>query len=158
VIFATVGSTQIPFERFVRALEALPGEQLLVQHGPVEPPASAARTNAFMQFPQMIESMEAADVVVCHAGAGSILCALRAGHTPVVVPRLKRYQETVDDHQVEFSRALATDGKVIAVEDLDDLAAAVKAAPPRCSAGQRSGLLPIQAAVREALHASPSLN
>ena len=156
MIFATVGSTQIPFERFVRALDALPGEQLLVQHGPVKPPAGAAQANAFMQFPQMIESMEAADVVVCHAGAGSILCALRAGHTPVVVPRLKRYQETVDDHQVEFSRALAVEGKVIAVEDLDRLSAAVEAAPPRTSAGERSGLLPIQAAVREALCASPS--
>jgi beta-1,4-N-acetylglucosaminyltransferase len=156
VIFATVGSTQIPFERFVRALDALPGEQLLVQHGPVEPPAAAARANAFMQFPQMIESMEAADVVVCHAGAGSILCALRAGHTPVVVPRLKRYAETVDDHQVEFSRALAEEGKVIAVEDLNRLSAAVESAPRRRAAGERTGLLPIQTAVRAALQASPS--
>jgi len=153
VIFATVGSTQIPFARFVRALESLPGERLLVQHGPVDPPPAAARANAFMQFPEMIESMEAADVVVCHAGAGSILCALRAGHTPVVVPRLKRYQETVDDHQVEFSRALAAEGKVIAVEDLDRLGEAVASAPARRSAEDRSGLLPIQAAVREALYA-----
>ncbi len=153
MIFATVGSTQIPFRRFMRALESLPGERLLVQHGPVDPPPGAARTNAFMQFPEMIESMEAAEVVVCHAGAGSILCALRAGHTPVVVPRLKRYQETVDDHQVEFSRALAAEGKVIAVEDLDELGAAVAAAPPRRSAEDRSGLLPIQVAVREALYA-----
>jgi len=156
VIFATVGSTQIPFERFIRALETLPGDQLLVQHGPVPPPAGAARANAFMQFPEMIESMEAADVVVCHAGAGSILCALRAGHTPVVVPRLKRYQETVDDHQVEFSRALAAEGKVIAVEDLDRLSEAVKAAPARRRAEERSELLPIQAAVREVLLASVS--
>jgi UDP-N-acetylglucosamine transferase subunit ALG13 len=157
VIFATVGSTQIPFGRFIRALETLPVEQLLVQHGPVEPPAGAARASAFMRFPQMIESMEAADAVVCHAGAGSILCALRAGHTPVVVPRLKRYQETVDDHQVEFSRALAAEGKVITVEDLNRLRAAVEAAPARRSAEERSGLLPIQAAVREALHAPSRL-
>jgi beta-1,4-N-acetylglucosaminyltransferase len=153
VIFATVGSTQIPFERFMRALESLPGERLLVQHGPVDPPPGAARANAFMQFPEMIESMEAAEVVVCHAGAGSILCALRAGHTPVVVPRLKRYQETVDDHQVEFSRALAAQGKVIAVEDLGKLGTAVASAPARRSASQRGGLLPIQAAVRQALYA-----
>jgi hypothetical protein len=73
----------------------------------------------------------------------------------VVVPRLKRYQETVDDHQVEFSRALAAEGKVIAVEDLHRLSAAVKGAPSRRCAEQRTGLLPIQAAVREALHASP---
>jgi len=153
VIFATVGSTQIPFRRFMRALESLPGERLFVQHGPVDPPPGAARANAFMQFPEMIESMEAAEVVVCHAGAGSVLCALRAGHTPVVVPRLKRYQETVDDHQVEFSRALAAEGKVIAIEDLSELGAAVAAAPRRRSAEDRRGLLPIQVAVREALYA-----
>jgi len=156
VIFATVGSTQIPFERFVRALEQLPGEQMLVQHGPVEPPGGAARASAFMQFPEVIESMEAADVVVCHAGAGSILCALRSGHTPVVVPRLRRFDETVDDHQLEFSRALAAEGKVIAVEDLSRLAGAVEAAPSRRQTGERGGrLLPIQVAVRGALQASP---
>lgn len=153
MIFATVGSTQIPFERFMRALETLPGEQLLVQHGPVPPPVAAARSTAFMQFPQVIESMEQADVVVCHAGAGSILCAMRAGHTPVVVPRLRRFRETVDDHQLELARMLAGQGKVDAVEDLDRLAEAVASANPRQPPEERSGLLPIQAAVREALHA-----
>jgi UDP-N-acetylglucosamine transferase subunit ALG13 len=153
VIFATVGSTQIPFERLVRALERLPGEQLIAQHGPVPPPAGAAGSRAFMQFPEVIESMERADVVVCHAGAGSILCALRAGHTPVVVPRLKRYEETVDDHQVELARALAADGKVIAVEELGLLSEAVARAPRRREPEQQTGMLTIQSAVRDALHA-----
>lgn len=152
MIFATVGSTQFRFERLVRALEALPGEQLFVQHGPVNPPAGAQRATAFMQFPEVVESMERADTVVCHAGAGSILCALRAGHTPVVVPRLKQFQETVDDHQVELGRALAAEGKAICVEDLGELAARVASAPPRRLPEERDGLLPIQAAVREALY------
>jgi beta-1,4-N-acetylglucosaminyltransferase len=156
VIFATVGSTQIPFERLVRALEGLPGEQLLVQHGPVPPPAGAAESRAYMQFPEVIESMERADVVVCHAGAGSILCALRVGHTPVVVPRLGRYQETVDDHQVELARALAEEDKVICVEELDRLAGIMSTVPPRRPPQQQSGMLSIQTAVREVLH--PSLS
>lgn len=154
MIFATVGSTQIPFERFVRALEALPGDRLLAQHGPVPPPAGAARTEAFMSFPEVVESMRRADAVVCHAGAGSILCALRAGHVPVVVPRLKRFGETVDDHQVELAQTLAGEGKVRHVEDLSDLSGAVAAAPPRRPVERRVGLLPIQAAVRDVLHAS----
>jgi UDP-N-acetylglucosamine transferase subunit ALG13 len=156
VIFATVGSTQIRFDRFTRALGALPGDELFVQHGPMDAPAGAGRAVAYMQFPEVVESMEAADAVVCHAGAGSILCALRVGHTPVVVPRLKRFEETVDDHQVEFSRALAAQGKVIAVEDLDLLAAAVEGAPRRRSPRERTALRPIQRAVREALHGAPA--
>jgi UDP-N-acetylglucosamine transferase subunit ALG13 len=106
-----------------------------------------------MQFPEVIESMQQAEAVVCHAGAGSILCAFRAGHMPVVVPRMKRYGETVDDHQVELARALAGEGKVLFVDELERLAEVVSEAPPRQPPEQREGLLPIQAAVREALRA-----
>jgi beta-1,4-N-acetylglucosaminyltransferase len=153
VIFATVGSTQIPFERLVRALESLPGDELLVQHGPVPPPAGAARSQAYMRFPEVIESMRAADAVICHAGAGSILCALRVGHTPIVVPRLGRYRETVDDHQVELAQALAEEGKVIRVDEVERLVEAVATAPPRRPPEEREGMLSIQTAVREVLHA-----
>lgn len=153
MIFATVGSTQFPFQRLVSALDDLPGEQLLAQHGPVSPPANAARSCAFMQFPEVIESMRQADVVISHAGAGSILCAVREGHTPVVVPRLKHYGEAVDDHQVEFAEALAETGNVIVVDDISRLASSVASAPPRTPVAKREGMLPIQSAVREALHA-----
>lgn len=151
MIFVTVGSTQIPFERLIRALDRLPGGTLSVQHGPVPPPPKAGEKRAFMEFPEIMERMQAADTVVCHAGAGSILCALRAGHTPVVVPRLERYGETVDDHQLELARALAADGRVIAVEDLERLSTAIAGAPPRRPRGESDELLPIQVAVREAI-------
>jgi UDP-N-acetylglucosamine transferase subunit ALG13 len=153
MIFATVGSTQIPFERLVRALDGFSGDRLFVQHGPVAAPVGAAWSKAYMQFPEVLESMRRADVVVCHAGAGSILCARRAGHKPVVVPRLKRFGETVDDHQVEFAAALAAEGSVVAVSDLGGLEEAIALAPPRRPPRPRAALLPIQAAVREVLHA-----
>lgn len=153
MIFATVGSTSIRFDRFVDALEALPGRaDLLVQHGPMRAPEGAGRAVPYLQFPEVVESMEVADVVISHAGAGSILCALRVGHTPIVVPRLKRFEETVDDHQVEFARALAAQGKVIAIEDLERLPEAVARAPRRLEATASDRPRPIQVAVREALY------
>jgi UDP-N-acetylglucosamine transferase subunit ALG13 len=153
LIFVTVGSTQFDFGRLMEALAALPAADLSVQHGPATPPPGAAEARAFMEFPEVVEQMEAADTVICHAGAGSILCALRAGHTPVVVPRLQRYRETVDDHQMELARALHAEGRVIAVEDLSTLAEAVAAAPPRRVREESDELLPIQVAVREAIFA-----
>lgn len=151
MIFATVGSTQIPFERLMHGLAELPGEELFVQHGPVPPPPNAAWSSAYMQFPDVVANMERADAVVCHAGAGSILCALRVGHVPIVVPRLKRYRETVDDHQLEFARALAVDGKVVCADDLGRLAEIVAKAQPRREPEELGEVPPIQAAVREAL-------
>jgi exopolysaccharide biosynthesis glucuronosyltransferase PssE len=151
VIFVTVGSTEIPFARLIQALARLPADELRVQYGGGAPPAHAAEAVDFMSFGEVMERVEAADVVVCHAGAGSILCAVRAGHTPVVVPRLKRFSEAVTDHQAELARALAHEGKVSAVYHESRLAEAVAATPPRrppLAGGER----PLHVAVRAALH------
>ena len=63
-----------------------------------------------------------------HAGAGSVLLALAAGKRPVVVPRLARLGEAVDDHQLVFARHLAGTGTVTIVEDLAELVPAVGSA------------------------------
>ena len=55
----------------------------------------------------MLECFRSADKVVTHAGVGSILCADREGHVPLVVPRRHDLGEHVDDHQLELARALA---------------------------------------------------
>ncbi|HET8863034.1 MAG TPA: glycosyltransferase [Solirubrobacterales bacterium] len=140
MIFATVGShPTFRFDRFLRALETLPAGELVVQHGPGEPPANATLAAPWMTFAEIVEGMERATHVVSHAGVGTILCAVRAGHVPVVFPRLKRYGETVDDHQLELGRRLAGDGRLVLVEDESRLAAAVAAAPPRGAAAGLDG-------------------
>jgi UDP-N-acetylglucosamine transferase subunit ALG13 len=154
VIFATVGShPAYGFDRFLRALESVPGE-LVVQHGPGEPPPNAARAVAWMSFPEIVEQMERAEHVVSHAGAGTILCAARAGHVPIVFPRLERYGETVDDHQLELARRLAADGTVAIAESESQLLAALGSTPPR---GAEAALLAgadLVAAVRGELAAA----
>jgi UDP-N-acetylglucosamine transferase subunit ALG13 len=79
--------------------------------------------------------LELADIVVSHAGVGTILCAIRAGHTPVIIPRLKRHGEAVDDHQADLAAALANHGTVWLAPSIDDLPAAVAAVPPRRERG-----------------------
>lgn len=70
--------------------------------------------------------MREADVIVTHAGVGSALAAIRAGHRAVYVPRRARHGEHVDDHQVEMARELDRRGLVLAREadsvTADDLA------------------------------------
>jgi len=132
VTFATVGShPTYRFERFLSALESVSAEELVVQHGPGTPPTTAAVAAPWMTFADIACYMERAEHVVSHAGAGTILCAVRAGHVPIVFPRLRRFGETVDDHQLELARRLAADGTVVVVENAADLAAALEAAPAR---------------------------
>jgi len=150
VIFVTVGTHQQPFARLLAALSGLPPGELVVQHGYGPAPAGVARAVAFMSFSEMTEQFEAADAVVTHAGVGSILFAMRVGHTPIAVPRYSRYGEHVDDHQVELTRALAERGHVVALWQGEDLAAKLADAPPRRPAPE-TGDRPIHAAVRAAM-------
>lgn len=132
MIFVTVGTHHQPFERLLNALGALDGHDLVVQYGPAAaPPPGVARAEAYMPFDAMLECFREADVVVTHAGVGSILCARREGHVPLVVPRRGDLDEHVDEHQAELTRALETRGGVVAVWDTGALAAAVASAPPR---------------------------
>jgi UDP-N-acetylglucosamine transferase subunit ALG13 len=149
VIFATCGSSHLGFDRMMEALAAFDSDLLHVQHGPAKPPP-AARADAYLSFAEVVEQIDKASVVVSHAGVGSILCALRAGHTPIVFPRLKRYAETVDDHQAELARALADRGSVLVAWNGEDLAAALASVPPRglvTSVGSET----LHAAVRAAI-------
>ncbi|CAN5334056.1 glycosyltransferase [soil metagenome] len=47
-----------------------------------------------------------ADVVIAHAGTGAALTALEQGKCPILVPRLARFGEHIDDHQVQIGREM----------------------------------------------------
>lgn len=149
MIFATCGSSGIPFRRMMLALRELPPAELHVQHGPVPPPP-CARAYPYLPFGDLLRLAEQADVYVSHAGVGSILCALRTGRVPIVFPRLKRYGEMVDDQQVELAEALEQRGAVVVAHDAEQLLEAVSNAPSR-TAVTASVANQLSAAVRAAI-------
>lgn len=154
MIFATVGShPTFEFDRFLRALESVPDDDMVVQFGPGTPPANARLAVPWMSFAEIVESMEKASRVVSHAGVGTILCAVQAGHVPVVVPRLQRFSETVDDHQLGLGRALAETGRVVLVEEVSELPQRL-AETPRRGEGSPLGGSELVGAVRHELLAA----
>lgn len=151
MIFATVGTHHDGFPRMLDALEALGSVELVVQHGYGRPPTNASSAAPFLSFPEMAKNFAAADVVVTHAGVGSILMAVKSGHVPVVMPRLKRRGEHVDDHQLELAERMAARGLVRVAWEGDGLAELVRDVPRR---GPDVSLpeTGLHAAVRDALH------
>ena len=138
MIFATVGTHQQPFQRLLDALGELEVDELVVQHGAGAAPANAARAEAFMPFDAMLECFRAADRVITHAGVGSVLCATREGHVPLVVPRRPELGEHVDGHQAELTRALGEQGSVIPVWETAELAALLAGALRRSEVKERA--------------------
>jgi UDP-N-acetylglucosamine transferase subunit ALG13 len=121
MIFVTIGTSE-PFDRLLRTLDGLRGtEELIVQRGSSGIELVGARSVDFLSYDQFVEHIRAARVVVAHAGAGSVMTCLAHGKRPVVVPRLSRFGETSDDHQLAFGRRLAEAGLATFVEDPERL-------------------------------------
>jgi UDP-N-acetylglucosamine transferase subunit ALG13 len=126
VIFVTVGTNEARFDRLLKALEDLPANtDLFVQHGPSPIRPRGATCTDYIGFDEMVERVRQAQIVVTHAGVGSVLTALLNGTRPIVVPRLQRFGEAVDDHQLEFGRRAREAGFVTLVEDAGTLVAAI---------------------------------
>jgi beta-1,4-N-acetylglucosaminyltransferase len=128
VILVAVGSSQFAFDRLLRAVEDLPrSEPIVVQHGPSEIRPTGVSCMDFAPLETFVRLIREARVVVTHAGVGSILLALANGKKPYIVPRLRAFGETVDDHQVESARRFARSGVVTLVEKPELLAAKIAA-------------------------------
>jgi len=129
VIFVTLGTQAYPFDRLLGGLDGL-DEELVVQGGASSHRPAGAGWFDYLEYPQLVEYVRRARAVVSHAGVGSVMTAVAEGKRPLVVPRLHRFGEAVDDHQVPFARRLAEAGLVTLVEDPAGLPAALADPPP----------------------------
>ena len=75
----------------------------------------------------MIKNVEDARIVITHGGPASFIMPLQIGKTPIVVPRQHRFDEHVNDHQVEFAKNVAERMEtIIPVEDISKLGDVIK--------------------------------
>jgi len=103
VIFVTVG-TQGPFDRLVRAVDrwaARAGEaDVLAQIGPRAWRPEHVRWTEALEPAAYARAFEEAEIVVSHAGIGTLVTALERGKALIVMPRLASQREHRNDHQV----------------------------------------------------------
>lgn len=149
-VVVTLGGEKFSFHRAVHALRPvlaqLPGEVHInwqlgttpAPKGMQDVPSGPGVQHDFDYFlpaAQLRHLIADADLVIAHAGVGSVLTALAAGKVCVVLPRRVDHDEHIDNHQVQLADALAERDLVHAVEPaalrVDDLrtAAAGKVEP-----------------------------
>jgi UDP-N-acetylglucosamine--N-acetylmuramyl-(pentapeptide) pyrophosphoryl-undecaprenol N-acetylglucosamine transferase len=119
----TVGTTESDgFRRLVEALiPLLPGVEVLWQTGVTDVSGLGIEGRETVPHEELVEALGSSDLVVAHAGTGAAITALERGICPVMVPRLRRYGEHVDDHQVQIAHELARRGLAVTahVAELD---------------------------------------
>jgi beta-1,4-N-acetylglucosaminyltransferase len=116
------------FDRLLQKMDEIAGnlgEEVLMQIGHTSFRPQNAKWFDFTTEAVIKEWCSKARVVVTHP-AMSILDAQEQGTPVVVVPRLRKYNEVIDDHQLDFARELEKEGKVIAVYEVDKLEEVLK--------------------------------
>ncbi|MDO5346529.1 MAG: glycosyltransferase [Lachnospiraceae bacterium] len=127
MIFVTVGTHEQPFNRLVEYVDKLKekkviNEEVVIQTGfSTYEPRNCAWKQLF-PYQDMVKYVEEARIVITHGGPSSFIMPLQIGKIPIVVPRQKQFNEHVNNHQVEFVKAVAEkQGNIIAVEDITNL-------------------------------------
>jgi len=111
LIFLTVGS-QLPFDRLVGYCEELeqmfPGKyEVFYQTARENDKSGKPNYTDHLNIDDFSKKIEECDIVVTHAGIGSIISALLNSKYIVVVPREFQYGEHRNDHQIDTSLELS---------------------------------------------------
>lgn len=121
-----------------RLVALLPADaEVLWQTGTTDVSGLGIEAREVVPADELMQAVAEADVVVAHSGTGSALTAMDAGKCPVLLPRLARFGEHIDDHQLQIAQELHRRGLGITcpVEDLTDdvlqtaMARSVRAVP-----------------------------
>lgn len=127
MIFVTVGTHEQPFNRLIKKVDELKRdgviqEDVIMQTGFSTYEPKYCEWSKLIPYQQMIKNVGDARIVITHGGPASFIMPLQIGKVPIVVPRQHKFDEHVNDHQVEFSRNVAERmGTIIPVEDIEKL-------------------------------------
>ncbi len=122
MIFVTVGS-QMPFDRLIHGVAAWAAVQsdapnVLAQVGETQLRPAVLHAVSSLSPEEFRSAVSEAEIIIAHAGMGSVLTAMEFGKPLVVLPRKGVLRETRNDHQIATARWLAgKEGVFVAMED-----------------------------------------
>jgi len=130
MIFLTVG-TQFPFDRLVKAVDKAAGTNGFDEHIVAQIGESSYRPENFEAAPAFEKALfdqhfSKADGVISHAGMGTITMALDHRKPLLVMPRLKKYGEVVNDHQLAIAKKFEQLGYLLVAYSNEDIPVKMK--------------------------------
>ena len=130
MIFLTVG-TQFSFDRLVKAVDELVeanglDEKIFAQIGNSTYRPKNFEATSELEKSVFDEHFNRADGIISHAGMGTISMAMERRKPLLVMPRLSKYGEVVNDHQVAISRKFEELHYLLVAYDQTDLSVKIE--------------------------------
>lgn len=127
MIFVVLGTQKFQCNRLLQIIDELIdagsiSEEVYAQRGHSDYEPKNYAVADFLSKEEFENKIEECSLLITHSGVGTILSGMNH-HKPVIVfPRLKKYKEHVDDHQLDIARAFSKKNLVLMCGEEDDMA------------------------------------
>lgn len=101
-------------------------EEVIVQAGFTKYKSENMKIFNMVPKSELEKLVDKADLIITHAGVGSIEMSLEKNKKVIAVPRLKKYGEHVNDHQKEIAQEFSKKGWIIGIDDVKFLGEAIE--------------------------------
>ena len=131
MIFVTLGTQDKAFSRLLDAIEkeiqnGNIKEKVIVQAGHTEYTSSNMEILKLIPMEDFDKYIKECDILITHAGVGSIMTGITNNKKVITVARLKEYDEHTNNHQVQIATEFSKQGYIIYLDNLDDLGKVLK--------------------------------
>ena len=101
-------------------------EEVIVQKGYTK--FESENMTLYNQLPldEIKELTENANLIITHGGVGSIINSIEKSKKVIAIPRLKKYNEHVNDHQLDIIKSFNELGYIIGLNGVEELEEALK--------------------------------
>lgn len=126
MILVLLGTQDKPFERILKAVakqidKGNIKEKVVAQIGCTSFEHKKIKTFDFMPKEELHKLMDKARLIITHGGVGTITECISKGKKVIVVPRLKKYAEHTNDHQLQITKEFAMKDYVLPLYDTKNL-------------------------------------
>ena len=132
MILVTLGTQDKQFYRILEALEDKLDKHLIDDEVVVQAGCSADFKSKYMKIFDLIpmdefdEMIKKCDVLITHGGVGSIITGLKNNKKVIAAARLSKYNEHVNDHQLQIIDNFSKEGYILKLDNFDDIDKLIK--------------------------------
>lgn len=126
MIFITLGSQKFQFNRLLQAVDELIAkgsidDEVFAQIGYSDYMPQNYEYKQFLDREEFAEWEGKCDTLITHGGTGAIIGAVKKGKKVIAIPRLKKYGEHVDNHQIELISQFKGQNLICGLDDCSQL-------------------------------------
>ncbi len=130
MILVLLGTQNNSFHRLLEELDKLVekkiiDEKIIVQAGYTKYESKNMKIFGLIRQEELEKYQEKADLIITHGGVGSIISSIKKGKKVIAVPRLHKYHEHVNDHQLQIVENFSSKGYIIGIKEIEKLEEAI---------------------------------